>query len=187
MLFLWILVLVVVIVLLKYLYLILKRLHFLRKLTKKAKAHHGSVGYYRHPMFSVFRHDGKADLFLEMPEKTIDIAVITTPLRRVRYHFDMNGKLLELIVERRASYVVNPRRPSPGAVVDRVYTIKKYKMAFDAAGQKNQKYVVLNPAPISVSKAEDATVALLYNNDPLLPDVRVCGSKWLLGNVFEEG
>ena len=37
MLFLWILVLVVVIVLLKYLYLILKRLHFLRKLTKKPK------------------------------------------------------------------------------------------------------------------------------------------------------
>lgn len=186
MLFLWILALVVVIVLLRYLYLVLKRIHFLRKLQKKTKENNGIVRYHRNPMLSVFKHDGKADLSLDLRGQTIDIAVITTPLRKVRYHFDMNSKRLELIVERRASYVVNPRRPSPGAVVDRVYTIKKYKMPLDSSDQRHQKYVILNPAPISVSKAEGATFTLLYNNDPLLPGVKVSGSKWFLENAFEE-
>ena len=186
MLLLWIVALVAAIVLLRYSYLVLKRLHFLRKLLKKAKEHNGSVRYYRNPMLSVFKQDGSADIALILPKKTIDVAVITTPLRRVRYHFDMNIKRLELIVERRASYVVNPRRPSPGAVVDRVYTIKKYKMALDSSDPKHPKYVVLNPAPISISKADGATFTLLYNNDSLLPDVKVSGSKWFLENVFEE-
>jgi len=186
MLFLWILFLIVIIVFLKYLYLIIKRFHLLRKIGKQIKKHNGSMQYCRNPMISIFKHDGKSDISLRLRKKTIDISVITTPLHRVRYHFDINNKLLELIIERRSVYMVNPRVPRPSGVMDRVYTIRKYKIGFEAPNNENRKYVILNPAPISISKADGATLTALYNNDDLIPGVKVCGLKWFVENVFDE-
>lgn len=184
MLFLWIIFAIVIVILWKYLYLILKRFHLLRKIEKQIKKHNGSMQYCRNPMISVFRHDGKADISLQLRRKTIDISVITPPLRRVRYHFDIDNKLLKLIIERRAVYILNrrvPRRPS--AVMDRVYTIRQYKIEFEASNNDHQKYVILNPAPTSVSIASKATLTVLYDNDELIPGVRVCGLKWIVENL----
>lgn len=186
MLFLWILFVIIVIVFFKYLYLIIKRFQLLKKIGKQIKKHNGSMQYCRNPMISVFRHDGKADISLQLRGKTIDISVITTPLRRVRYHFDIDNKLLELIIERRAVYMLNPRVPRPSAVMDRVYTIRKYKIGFEVSNNENQKYVILNPAPISISKADGATLTALYNNDDLIPGVKVCGLKWFVENVIDK-
>lgn len=186
MLFLWILFVIVIIVFLKYLYLTIKRFHLLRKIGKQIKKHNGSMQYYRNSMISVFKHDGKADISLQLRKKTIDISVITTPLRRVRYHFDINNKLLELIIERRSVYMINPRVSRPSGVMDRVYTIRKYKIGFEAPNNENQKYVILNPAPRSISKADGATLTALCNNDALIPGVKVCGLKWFVENVFDE-
>lgn len=184
MLFLWILLVIIVIVFFKYLYLIIKRFQLLKKIDKQIKKHNGIMQYCRNPMISVFRHDGKADISLQLQGKTIDISVITTPLRRVRYHFDIDNKLLELIIERRAVYMLNPRVPRrPSAVMDRVYTIRKYKIGFEAANNDHQKYVILNPAPKSISKASGATLTVLYDNDELIPGVRVCGLKWIVENL----
>lgn len=185
MLFLWILFAIVIIVFFKYLYLILKRCHLLRKIGKQAEKYNGSMQYCRNPIISIFRHDGKADISLRLRKKTIDISVITTPLRRVRYHFDINNKLLELIIERRAFYMVNPRVPKPAAVMDRVYAIRKYKMDFEVPSNEKQRYIILNPAPRSVSKADGATLTTLYNNDDLIPMVKVCGLKWFIENAFD--
>lgn len=51
---------------------------------------------------------------------------------------------------------------------------------------ENQKYVILNPAPRSVSKTDGATLMVLYDNDVLIPGVNVCGLKWFVENVFDE-
>ena len=136
-------------------------------------------------MISIFKHDGKTDFSLCLQEKTVDVSVITTPFRRVRYHFDVTNKLLELIVEKRAMHAVN--RSSPGAFVasaDRVYTLRKYKIELGGQKDENPKYIILHPAPISISKAERTTLTGLYNNDTLLPGIKVCGLKWFVENVF---
>ena len=189
MLFLWLLFVIVIIVFLKYLYLIIKRFHLLRKIHKQIKKHNGSLRYYRNPFVSLFKHDCKADISLQLENRIIDVSVITTPLRRVRYHFDVNNYLLELIIERRAIYIHSPSHPRPTATsssMDRVYTIRKYKIGFEASNNNHQKYVILNPAPKSVSKSDGATLTALYNNDDLIPGVKVCGLKWFVENVFDE-
>ncbi len=184
MIFLWILFAIVIVIFLKYLYLILKRFHLLRKIGKQIKKHNGSMQYCRNPMISIFKHDGKEDISLQLREKTIDISIITTPLRRVRYHFDINNKLLELIIERRAVYIINPRVPRVSGVMDRVYTVRKYKIGFEVSNDDHQKYVILHPAPKSVSKADGATLTVLYNNDDLISGVKVCGLKWFVENIL---
>lgn len=189
MLFLWILFVIVIIVFSKYLYLFLKRFHLLRKIRKQIKKHNGSMQYCRNPMISIFKHDGKMDISLQVPNKTMDISVITTPLRRVRYHFNIDNKSLELIIERRAIYIQSPSHPRPTATsssMDRVYAIRKYKIKLEASNNNHQKYVILNPAPKSVSKSDGATLTALYNNDDLIPGVKVCGLKWFVENFFDE-
>lgn len=185
---LWILLLIVIIVFLKYLYLIIKRFHLLRKIGKQIKKHNGSMQYCRNPMISIFKHDGKADISLRLRKKTIDVSVITTPLRRVRYHFNIDNKSLELIIERRAVHVGGSKAPRPTyiSVIDSVYTVRKYKIGFEASNNNHQKFVILNPAPISITKADGATLTALYNNDDLIPGVKVCGLKWFVENVFDE-
>ena len=169
-------------------YLIIKRFHLLRKIRKQIKKHNGSMQYCRNPMISIFKHDGRADFSLQLRKKTIDVSVITTPFRRVRYHFDINNKLLEIIIERKSVYVGGPNAPRPTYIcaIDRVYTIRKYKIGFEVPNNENQKYVILNPAPRSVSKTDGATLMVLYDNDVLIPGVNVCGLKWFVENVFDE-
>lgn len=186
MLILWILLLIALIVLLNDLYLMIKRLTLLRKIKKQVKKHNGRMQYRRNPLISIFKRDGKVDISLQWQMKTIDVSVITTPFRRVRYHFNLNHKLLELIVERRAVVVSAPRSPRPGAsAFDRVFTLRKYKFDLTASVDENQKYVILNPAPISVSKVDGAALTVLYDNDALIPGVKVCGLKWFIENVFD--
>ena len=89
------------------------------------------------------------------------------------------------IIERKSVYVGAPNAPKPTYIsaIDRVYTLRKYKIAFEAP---NQKYVILNPAPRAVSKADGATLMALYNNDDLIPSVKVCGLKWFVENIFDK-
>lgn len=144
--------------------------------------------FCRNPMTSIFKHDAKTDISLQIQNKTIEISVITTPLRRVRYHFNIDNKLLELIVERKAVYVGGAKAPRPTYISaqDRVYTIRKYKIEFETSNNENQKYVILHPAPISISKAAGATLTVLYNNDELINGAKVCGLQWFLQNGFAE-
>lgn len=157
-----------------------------KKNTQTDQKNNGSMQYCRNPMISIFKHDGKTDVSLQVPNKTIDISVITTPLSRVRYHFNIDNRSLELFIERRAVYVGGSRAPRPTYIssIDSVYTVRKYKIGFEASNNNHQKYVILNPAPKSVSKADGATLTALYNNDDLIPGVKVCGLKWFVENVF---
>ena len=179
----WILGIIVGIVVLRYAYLLIKRGILIRKINQKIKKNSGSIQYCRNPFVSVFKHDGKTDFTISLPEKAVDISVVTTPLRRVRYHFDMNSKLLELIVERRAMYVVNHKVPSGFSSMDRVYTIWKYKMDFQTEDSENQKYVILNPVPRSSSRAEGSKLEAIGNNDTLIGRIKICGLKWFVENI----
>ena len=179
---LWISGLIVLLVLLKYFYLVSKRLLLLWKINSRIKKQNGDIRYSRNPFVSVFKQDFGTDFTLVFQEKSLDVSVLTTPFRRVRYHFDLNNRLLELIVERRGVFLVNPRVPRPSGVMDNVFTIWKYSGAFEA--HEVPKYIILNPAPIAISKADGAALTALYNNDTLTADVHVCGLKWFIENIL---
>ena len=179
----WILSIIAGIIVLRHAYLLIKRGILIQKINKSVKKNNGSVQYCRNPFVSVFKHDGKIDFTIFLPEKTVDISVLTTPLRRVRYHFDMNSELLELIVERRAMYVVNHKVPTGFSSMDRVYTIWKYKMNFQDEKGENPRYVIVNPAPRSISRAEGAKLEAIGNNDILIGDIKICGLKWFVENI----
>ena len=182
--FLWILLIAVIIVVLRFAYLLIKRLILIRKISKKVKKHNGDILYHRNPLISIFKHDGKTDFSISLSNKTIDVAIFTTPLRRVRYHFDINNQLLELVIERRAMYVVNHRVPNGFSSMDRVYTIWKYNIDFKALDSENPKYIILNPAPRSISRAEGTVLESLGNNDILVNGIKICGLKWFTENVI---
>ena len=184
--FLPILLIVIIVVLFKYIYLIVKRFQLIRKISKQIKKHNGIMKYCRNPLESIFKRDGKADISLILCEKTIDVTIITTPFHRVRYHFDINNKLLELIIERKSVYMLNPRVPNPSGVMDRVYTVRKYEIDFDSLNNEIQRDVILHPSPKSVSKAEGATRTALDDNDELISGVKVCGLKGFIKNVFDK-
>ena len=182
---LWILRIIAVIVVLKYLYLFIKRFVLLKKISKKVRKKNGSMQCCRNPLTSIFRHDGKTDISLCVENKMIDVSVLSTPHHRTRYHFDMNDKRLELILERRAVVVLRPMQRSPQpASYDHVFTIRKYKIDFESSISDNQKYVILHPAPLSVSKADGTKFTEIYNNDELIPGVKVCGLKWFIENIL---
>ena len=180
----WLLLIIAIIAVLRLAYLLMKRLFLIHKINKRVKKQNGNMRYCRNPLTSIFKHDGKTDLSISFQDRTIEVAILTTPLRRVRYHFNLNNKLLELVVERKAVYVVNHHVPNGFSSMDRVYTIWKYKIAFEAPTGGEQKYVILNPAPRSVSKAEDSKLEALGNNDTLINGVKVCGLKWFIENVI---
>lgn len=177
---------ILIVVFIKYAYLIVKRFYLLRKIAKQIKKHNGIMKYCRNSLASIFKHDAKVDISLTLCEKKIDVTIITIPFRRVRCHFDINNKLLELIIERKSVYMTNLRAPNPSANMDRVYTIRKYEIDFNALNNENQRYVILHPSPKLVSKAEGATRTALYDNDELISGVKVCGLKGFIENVFDK-
>ena len=185
MILLWLMLIIAVIVFLKYAYLITKRLLLIGKIKKKIKKQNGGLRYFRNPLSSVFRHDGGIDLPVSCHEKNIAVSVLTTPFHRVRYHFNDNG-LLELIVERRGVFITNRNRPNISSVMDRYHTVRRYRIEFDDSEAENesQRYVILNPAPISVSKVDGSKITALCDDDILFDRIKVCGLKYFLENVI---
>ncbi|MBQ9760571.1 MAG: hypothetical protein IJW16_04405 [Clostridia bacterium] len=176
----WIIGILVALLFFKYGYLIIKRLTLIAKL-KRNKL---DFSFVRNPIFSVFRHDGKVDLIIQSQAKKIAVTVLTTPYRKVRYYFFEN-KRLEIILERRGVFVMNPRAPGNNAAIDHVFTIRKYKIHFDNQKEADCiRYVVLHPAPRSVSKSKDASLVALGDNDLLFEKIKICGLKWFLSHVI---
>ena len=185
MILLWILAAIAIIILLRYAYLIIKRIILIRKISKGLKAQNGRMQRCRNPLISVFKPDGKVDMTISCQEKSIDVSIITTPLRRVRYHFD-NNKTLELFVERRSAYKANSKVAKPAIVIyDTSYRIWKYRFELTPSECGKEKYVILNPAPISTSMACGPTLVTLYNGDVLANEVKVCGLKWFVENIID--
>ena len=181
---LWIVCGILALWMLKYIFLISKRLILLSKIKKHAKENYCKLQYMRHPLYSVFRHDAQPDLCIHLKDKTVFVTVITTPFRRIRYHFIQN-ETLELVHERRGTFMTNPRRPNPTATVDRRYVIRRYPMVFsnEASDPHALHYVILHPAPYSATKAEGSQIQLLHDNDVLFGNVRVCGLRYFLKNL----
>ena len=134
---LYILLTIVTIILLRYVWLLIRRFAFIRKL-RAAGA--DDVKLKRPALVSVLFPNGKEDIKLSKGGRTYSLTVITTPFRRVRYHFsdsEGDGKKLEVIAERKAMYIVNKKVPRGFASFDRAATIAKYSLNFDIKPNQN--------------------------------------------------
>lgn len=183
MLVLWILLIILALVILKYISLIFKRIVLLHKLKK---THPEALILKRNRFRSVFIPDGKSDFVIKFHDKEYSVSVITTPFRRVRYHFD--NETLQIVYERRAVNLTNfsSVRPKAATTIDNVFVLKKYKLKWDSGiSPQARRYVILHPAPKAVSAVSGTQVVSLSNNDLLRADVQVCGLKYFVNNVLE--
>ncbi len=183
MLLVWILLIFAALILFKYLYLILKRLLLVYKIRK---SHPKKLVFARNPLFSVLVPDGKTDLIVETSEKTYYISVMTTPFRRVRYHFSEDR--LEIIMERKAMHVTNLKSPRPngGSFVNHVFSIKKYLLYLKCDTPDGaERYMILHPAPKSVSAISKTELVTIVNNDFVTEHVRACGLKYFLKDILK--
>lgn len=189
---LYILSAIVAIILLRYVWLLIRRFVFIRKL-RAAGA--DDVKLKRPTVVSVLFPNGKEDIKLSKGGRTYSLTVITTPFRRVRYHFsdsERDGKKLEVIAERKAMYIVNKKIPGGFASFDRATTIAKYSLNFDIKPNQNsdsgigtaERYVILYPAPRAASLATTSHLILLGNGDELFDGIKICGLKYFIENVL---
>lgn len=189
---LYILSAIVAIILLRYVWLLIRRFAFIRKL-RAAGA--DDVKLKRPTLVSVLFPNGKEDIKLSKGGRTYSLTVITTPFRRVRYHFsdsERDGKKLEVIAERKAMYIVNKKVPRGFASFDRAATIAKYSLNFDIKPNQNsdsgtgtaERYVILYPAPRAASLATTSHLILLGNGDELFDGIKICGLKYFIENVL---
>lgn len=185
MLLVWILLIILSLIVIKFITLLFKRTVLLHKLKR---THPEALIYKRNIFRSVFVPDGKVDLVIKSGENEYAVSVVTTPFRRVRYHFD--HQTLQIVYAKRAVNLTNFSSPRPQAAttIDDVFVLKKYKMKFDSdLSPALHRYLILHPAPRSVSAVSGTQVVSLGNNDPLCDDVKVCGLKYFVNNVLEEG
>ena len=118
-------------------------------------------------------------------EKEITVSILTTPFRKSRYHF-ASDKQLEIVIERTAAYITNPKNSRVGlAAMDHVYTIRKYRIDLDelTTSATSDKYIIVHPAAKVVSKVSGSQIEIVYNDDVLLGDIRVVGLKGFLEKI----
>ena len=179
--FLLIALILLTIIVVTVLVLIIKRVLCLNKIKR---AWNGEVVCCRSPLYSIFSHDGKIDILLKGQEEYA-VSILTTPFRKSRYHF-ASDKLLEIIIERTAVYLSNPKNSHAHlTTLDRVYRIKKYRIDLGelSTHSAENKYIIVNPAPRAVSKVSGSTVVQLYDGDKLFNGIRVVGLKGFLKKI----
>ncbi|MBE6638948.1 MAG: hypothetical protein E7616_05795 [Ruminococcaceae bacterium] len=183
MLLLWILLILAALILLRYFYLISKRMLLVYKFKRN---HPTKLVFVRNPLFSVLVPDGKIDLIVQTSEKTYYISVMTTPFRWVRYHFSEDQ--LEIIMERKATHVTNLKIPQPngGSFVNNRFPIKKYSLNLKQdIPDSADRYIILHPAPKSVSAVNKTQLVSIVNNDFVTEHIRACGLQYFLKNILK--
>lgn len=181
----WIIGILLALCLLKYIYLVSKRIVLISGIRRK---HPEGIVFHRSRLRSVFCPNGKVDMTVKHRGKTYDISVITTPFRRVRYHFE--NDTLEIVVERRGVYYRNYyNRPSqsPAGVVDSKFVLLKYKLKdMDSQTKASERYLILNPVPKFASAVVGTQMVSLENGDCIANNIKVCGATYFVDQVLSD-
>lgn len=197
MLIVWILIAIVglflLFVLLRYPYLILKRQSLVRKMKKNAD----QVFLCRNRFRSIFKKDGKPDLIVKKGGKRFSVFILSTPFRKIRYHFE-NNERFDLLWDRRGTRVSQPVRlyrssvyqypitSSAAVSFDHSHRIRKYVFSF-CPEPGTIPFVIPHPAPKLMTRTSGPKFDELFNNDELFDGIRICGLKYFLSNVLPEG
>ena len=182
----WILIAIIglflLFVLLHYPYLILKRQSLVRQMKKNAD----EVTLCRNRFRSIFKKDGKPDLIVQKGGKRFSVFILSTPFRKIRYHFD-NNERLDLFWERKGTMYLKPAHPRPSSAVsfNHSYRIRKYAFSFRPE-PGTIPFVIPHPAPMLLTRVSGPNYDVLFNGDELFDGIRICGLQYFLSNVLSE-
>ena len=170
--------------LIKYIYLVLKRIAMISKIRRKKP---DKIVFHRNRLRSVFFPDGKVDMTVKHCGKSYDVSVLTTPFRRVRYHFE--NDTLEIVVERKSVYYRNyynrPSSQSHAGTVDTKFVLLKYKLKdMDSQINASERYLILNPVPKFASAVVGTQMVSLDNGDCIANNIKVCGAGYFTDHVL---
>lgn len=186
MIFVWILIAIVglflLFFLLHYPYLLIKRQSLVRKMKKNAD----EVTVCRNRFRSIFKKDGNPDFIVRKGEKRYSVFIVSTPFRKIRYHF-VNNERLDLFWERKGVMFLKPAHPRPSSAVsfDHSYRIKKYVFSFRFE-PGTIPFVIPHPAPMILTRVSGSKYDVLYNGDELFDGIRISGLHYFLSNVLPE-
>ena len=181
----YVLEIILALIALKYIYLIFKRMTLIRRI-KKASPY--PIELKRNRFASIFFKKGSTDLVVKANDREHYISIITTPLRRVRYHFTPTH--LELIYERQAtvlsSYKPGGNRNTRAFNYHNTFVLKRYKMAplCEMVGN-NFCFYIIHPAPRVLSMLHNNQLHPLDNGDLLNGHIIACGLKWYLEHITD--
>ena len=197
MLFVWILIAIVglffLFILLRYPYLILKRQSLVRKMKKNAD----EMILCRNRFRSIFKKDGNPDLIVQKGKQRFSVFILSTPFRKLRYHFENNERLV-LFWDRRGIRVSQPVRlyrvsvyqypitSSDAFSLDHSFKIKQYVFSF-CPEPGTIPFVIPHPAPKLMTRTSGPKSEVLLNNDELFDGIRISGLRYFLSNVLSEG
>ena len=182
----WILIALVGLCLLFFLlhfpYLLIKRQSLVRKMKKNAD----EVIVCRNRFRSVFKKDGNPDLIVQKGKNRYSVFVVSTPFKRIRYHFD-NNERLDLFWERKGVMYLKQAHPRPSSAVsfDHSFRIKKYVFSFHSEPE-TIPFVIPHPAPMLLTRVSGPKYDVLFNGDELFDGIRICGLQYFLSNILSE-
>lgn len=183
MLLVYILLILLALIVLKYVHLIFKRMSLVRKIRKISPY---PIEFKRNRFASVFSKKGSTDLVVRVDGRDHCISIITTPFRRVRYHFTSTH--LELIYERQAtvlsSYKPGGNRNTRAYNYHNTFVLKRYKMTPICETVDNKFcFYIIHPAPRVLSMLYEGQLRPLDNGDLLNGHIIACGLKWYLEHI----
>ncbi len=178
-LFLYFCAVVFALILLRYLIVIVKRAVLLAKIGKAAKKSGGRLIFARCRFSSVFVHDLRTDFILEKNGERFEVAILTTPFKRFRYHFTSKERL-KIVMLRRGVMMINPRTPrSPSATVDRAFTVWRYKISLPESDVPPERAILLiHPAPREFLVTNKTAIDAPSNGEVIFGRFTVCFGKY---------
>ena len=173
----WILALIGLIVLCVIIKLLFKRSVLLKKIKKNAARNGYTVQSLRNCFLSVFIHDCNPDFTITRDDgESLEVSVLTTPFRKVRYHFE-SAHSLEIVLARKGVLLGNPRAYGNHAMIDHVHIIRKYKInLLDQAPPlpNTKRLLIVHPVPRELSAVQGTQLAVLGNGDLLWNGFTIC-------------
>ena len=142
----------------RYIYIIFERQHLIGKLKNICKKNGYLMQLNRVSFAGIFVTDPKPDFTIETSGCIYEVNILTTRFRYVCYQF-VDKTNMEIIKARRGVYLVNKRRPSPSATVDRISVIRNVRLPYDEnyseLARKSEKTVknvlIIFPAPAELT------------------------------------
>ncbi len=177
----WGIIITALLTIVRYIYLVFKRCILVIKLKSTLGE---CANFNKFSALSVFVPSAKVQCRVKKGKTIYELAFLTTPFKKVRYHF-ADSTHLEIIKERRKVALISYRsHTAPTASYTEVSTIAKFKIKpFERTVENSNAYIILHPAPYDISAVNGTKTILLSDNNVLYDGVRICSLSYFLKKV----
>ena len=175
----WILGILAAYVLWIYVRVLIKRFALRSRLGKLCRANRCELVWKRGVLSSVFKVNGETDF--EIPRLRIRASVITTPIKRARYHF-RDGEYMDVIIKNFALFLTSRRVPvrNPSFEWDNVISTKALDAFFEGVNEENEYYgddepwervLIIHPVPYDISAVKGTKITSVVSGEEVFEGV----------------